>query len=256
VAHYFASDVHLRFDQPDRDRRFSRWLDRLGRDDELVIGGDLCDFWMGARSTEDELLKCASLGALAEFQRQGGVLRIMPGNHDAWLCPFYERRLGAQIITEPYDTNIHGLRIRLVHGHLLGARRRWKSWMESRAFFDAFNWVPGPLASMLDHVLEWRNDRGLEADEARHLRRYREYAAECQGNADIVVVGHVHRPVDEPESHPRLVVLGGWQHRASYLKTDDSGATFHIEHDLADSPEPTRQSCGVVHERETPSDEG
>ena len=26
VAHYFASDVHLRFDRPDRDRRFSHWL--------------------------------------------------------------------------------------------------------------------------------------------------------------------------------------------------------------------------------------
>ena len=29
VAHYFASDVHLRFDRPDHDRRFSAWLSRL-----------------------------------------------------------------------------------------------------------------------------------------------------------------------------------------------------------------------------------
>ena len=49
MPHYFASDVHLRIDRPDRDRRFRAWLGRLTRDDALVIVGDLCDFWMGAR---------------------------------------------------------------------------------------------------------------------------------------------------------------------------------------------------------------
>ena len=68
----------------------------------------------------------------------------MPGNHDAWLCPFYERELGARIIPEPHDLTIHGLRLQLVHGHLLGARQAWKSWMESHAFFEGFGRVPRP----------------------------------------------------------------------------------------------------------------
>ena len=51
----------------------------------------------------------------------------MPGNHDAWLCPFYESELGARIVPDPCDLTVHGLRLHVVHGHLLGARRAWKA---------------------------------------------------------------------------------------------------------------------------------
>jgi UDP-2,3-diacylglucosamine hydrolase len=236
VAHYFSSDVHLRFDCPDRDRRFRAWLDGVAPDDDLVLLGDLCDFWMGARCSAKELLRSESLQALAAFRRRGGSLAIMPGNHDAWLCPFYERELGARIIEEPHDLTIYGLRLRLVHGHLLGARRRWKSWMESRPFFDIFGRVPGPIAQALDRALTWRNHRGLFAEEERHLRVFRAYAAGCRASADLVVIGHVHRPVDEAQTNPRLIVLGGWQVHSSFLRIDEQGAQFHVQHDRGHSP--------------------
>lgn len=229
MPHYFASDVHLRHDRPDRDRRFRAWLSTLTRDDSLVIVGDLCDFWMGSRRTHDDPLRSESLQALAEFRRQGGSLEIMAGNHDEWLCPFYQSALGATIIVEPHDMTIHGLRLRIVHGHLLGARRAWKAWMESRAFYEAFSYVPGPVARALDQTLAWRNRRGLDADEERHLKVYRAYAQNLYGTADVVVFGHVHRPVDLALGAVRLIVLGGWQRGRSFLKIDESGATFHVE---------------------------
>jgi UDP-2,3-diacylglucosamine hydrolase len=236
VAHYFASDVHLRFDRPDRDRRFRAFLSGVNPGDTLVIAGDLCDFWMAARFTQRELLRSESLQGLAEFRHQGGELLIMPGNHDAWLCPFYQSALGAQIIGEPLDFLIHGLRLRLAHGHRLGARRAWKAGMESRAFFEAFRRVPASLAVLLDQVLCWSNERRLAADEERHLRVFRKYAETCRGEADLVVVGHVHRAVDDGRSDPRLIVLGGWQSRSSYLRVDPAGASFHIEEDTPASP--------------------
>src|SRR5205814_109577 len=195
VAHYFASDVHLREDHPDRDRRFRAWLGRLTPADALVIVGDLCDFWMSARQGPDQLMRCPSLQALAEFRRQGGSLAVMPGNHDTWLCSFYARELGAEIVAEPYDLTIHGLRVRLVHGHLLGARQLWKAGMESRAFFRMFGLLPQPIARGLDQLLTWKNERGLHEDEERHLHVFRAYAAACRNLADLVVIGHVHRPV-------------------------------------------------------------
>jgi len=243
VAHYFASDVHLRFDCPDRDRRFRAWLSRLTGDDDLVIAGDLCDFWMGSRRADNDLMRCDSLQALAEFRRQGGSLAVMPGNHDVWLCPFYERELGARIIPEPHDLTIHGLRLRLVHGHRLGARRAWKSWLESRSFFESFGHVPWPIAVVLDQVLTWTNQRGLAADEERHLRVFRAYAARCRGAVDLVVIGHVHRPVDEADTSLRLIVLGGWQRRSSYLRIDENGAEFHVESDQACPPGAAAPSC-------------
>jgi UDP-2,3-diacylglucosamine hydrolase len=243
VAHYFASDVHLRFDRPDRDRRFSAWLSRLTPEDALLIAGDLCDFWMATRERSSDLARSASLLALADFGRRGGELAIMPGNHDAWLCPFYESELGARIVPDPYELTIHGLRLHLAHGHLLGARRAWKGWMESRAFFKSFARFPAPVAGVLDSVLIWNNDRKLAADEERHLRVFRAYASRFQGLADLVVIGHVHRAVDEAHGNPRMIVLGGWQARSSFLKVDESGASFYIEHDC-DPPRTAASALG------------
>jgi UDP-2,3-diacylglucosamine hydrolase len=232
VAHFFASDIHLRFDRPDRDARFSNWLTRLRADDSLLIAGDLCDFWMGSRARPKDLLKSASLSRLALFQRSGGALSIMPGNHDTWLCPFYEHELGAQIVPDPSDMTIFGLRLHVVHGHLLGSRRAWKSWMEGHGFFAGFGRLPHPLARALDVALCWNNDRKLIPEEERHLRTFRSYAAKLKGHTDLVVMGHVHRALDEPESQtsPRMVVLGAWEARSSFLKVDEKGASFHIEH--------------------------
>jgi len=235
VSDYFISDIHLRGDRPERARRLVRFLGRLDADDRLVIAGDLCDFWMGARQTEDELSRDEGLAALADFRASGGALSILPGNHDLWLCPFYEKRLGATILSEPASFVLHGLRLHLVHGHLLGARRKWKAFMESREFFEGFGRVPYPMARMLDAALERKNLRGLDEDERRHLTVYREYAAGLRDEADVVVIGHVHRAVDEP-GRPRLIVLGGWQARSSYLKIDATGASFHIEGDESDAP--------------------
>ncbi len=233
---FFVSDVHLRPDHPERDRRFSQWLAQVLPSDRIIIVGDLCDFWMGARRRETPLETCASLRLLSEFRRSGGALEILAGNHDTWLCPYYEQALGARILTEPHEITIGHLRIRLVHGHLLGARKPWKARMEGRAFFEGFGHVPAPIARTLDRVLAWRNERGLFADEERHLRVYRQYAASCSDSTDLVVFGHVHRPVDEAQSPPRLIVLGGWQRRSCYLRIEHDGHAAHVVID--DSPAP------------------
>jgi UDP-2,3-diacylglucosamine hydrolase len=256
VTVYLASDVHLRFDQPARSGRLARWVRQLDPGDRLIIGGDLCDFWMASRTPEPALLNCDGLRALAEFRNRGGILEILPGNHDLWLCPFYESVLGATILSEPVDLRIHGIRLHVVHGHLLGARRRWKAWMESREFYYAFGRVPSPLAELLDQTLEWKNQSNLEADESRHLAVFREYAASLRGRTDLVVIGHVHRVVDDSASLPRMIVLGGWQKRSSYLMINESGISFRVvadEHEenqapafVAPAPSPSAPSCPTL----------
>ena len=250
MACFLASDVHLRRDRPERGVRFSRWVQAISGADSLMIVGDLCDFWMGSRLRESELLCCDGLQALADFRSRGGSLAIMPGNHDRWLCSFYERQLGANIVPDPFETTLHRIRLHLVHGHLLGARRRWKGWMESAEFWKAFGLLPYPVASALDQILERKNMIGLDADERRHLTVFQAYTAGLHGRADLVVIGHVHRPVDEPASNPRMVVLGGWQQQSSYLRIDDAGASFFV---VADSAQENDQHAAMP--RETASTE-
>jgi UDP-2,3-diacylglucosamine hydrolase len=215
-------------DRPQRAVRFARWVRQLEDKASLLIAGDLCDFWMVARQREQELLDSEGLAALVDFRARGGSLAILPGNHDLWICPFYERALGATLLREPHDSTIHGIRVHLVHGHLLGARRKWKGWMESREFKTAFELLPRPVAGLFDQLLERRNNSGLAADELRHLAVFRAYADGLRGLADIVVIGHVHRAVDDSTSDPRMIVLGGWQERSSFLKIDATGASFHV----------------------------
>jgi UDP-2,3-diacylglucosamine hydrolase len=231
VPFYFASDVHLRDDRPERARRFARWVDGLGAADTLWILGDLCDFWAATRQAGSSAGRCPGLRALAAFRDRGGVLNLVAGNHDLWLGPYYERWLGVPFVAEPVALNVYGRRLRLVHGHLLGARRRWKAAMESRAFFRLFSALPAFVARPLDRKLERTNERGRLASEERHLQVFRRYAREHSADSDLVVIGHVHRQVQELADDYRLIVLGGWHERVSYLRIDESGVSLRSERD-------------------------
>jgi UDP-2,3-diacylglucosamine hydrolase len=229
VPTFFASDVHLRPDRPDRGQRFGRWVDQLSGRDRLYLAGDICDFWFATRSRSADVRACPGLNGLARFVRRGGDLIVMPGNHDAWMGAIYQDHLGAQYVDAPLlEVVEHGLRIHLVHGHWLGGRPFWKGAMESRAFFRAFRALPGPIASALSWALDRTNDASLEASNRRHLAVFRRYADALEGRADLAVFGHTHQTVDDPSRRPRLIVLGDWIVRNSFLRVDEEGARLVI----------------------------
>ena len=233
MADYFAGDVHLRLDHPDRAARLAAWVDTLRRDDTLTLVGDVCDFYFASRQIRGErsLDDCSGLRALAEFRARGGTLTILAGNHDLWLGGFYEQVLGASFVPEPLCVASHGLRLRIVHGHLLGARSVWKGWMESRAFLDGFRHAPAGAARGLDRLLEARNTRTRDAVDIRHLALYQKYAETHANDADLVVFGHIHGPLDDSSGATRLVVVGGWHTQSSRLEIDDRGARLVIRRD-------------------------
>jgi UDP-2,3-diacylglucosamine hydrolase len=233
VAAYFASDVHLRLDYPERGLRFSRFVGALEPGvDTLTIIGDLCDFWYEARQCGANPMGCDGLRALADFRNRGGAVTILLGNHDCWLGPFYTT-LGLDLREEPLELAVYGLRVRLVHGHRLKLGRGWKAWMESRIFLRFFQALPDSVASLLDRLLQARNERRRQRTERRYYISFREYAASCRGTADLVLIGHVHTPLDAAESNPRLIVPGGWHVQSSYVKVDDSGAVLFVAADDA-----------------------
>jgi UDP-2,3-diacylglucosamine hydrolase len=228
LAAYFASDVHLRLDRPDRNARFAHWVDQLSSDDSLVIVGDLCDFWMASRQRKLDPLACAGLAALAAFRARGGLLTLLAGNHDACMGPAYERVLGTGFVAEPLVKEFYGLRVHLAHGHKLGTRGWWKAGMESRLFLHAFANAPGVLARKLEALLDHRNEQTRAETDRRYLADYRRFADRLAGAADLVVLGHIHRPHDDRTRLPRLIVLGGWHAGSSYLRVCEHGAEFVV----------------------------
>lgn len=226
---YFASDMHLRLDRPERADRLARWVDGLDPGDALYLVGDVCDFWFAARQLPGDPLACLGLRALAGFRSRGGALTILPGNHDHWLGPVYEEVLGASFVQGPLVVEAHGTRLSLSHGHRAGGRRPWKAGMESRAFLNAFRRLPASVADRLDAKLERSNERGRVADEARYVEIFRRCLVAVDPTADIAVFGHVHTPRDDPSTQPRMVILGGWHTGTSYLRVDAQGATLVVE---------------------------
>jgi len=229
VPDYFLSDVHLRLDRPERSARLARLVDRLGPGDRLTIVGDLCDFWFAARQYKANPMGCAGLRSLARFRDRGGSMVVLAGNHDAWLGPFYERTLGARFVADSLDLVLGGLRVHVAHGHRVGARTSWKAVMESRAFLAGFRSLPGPAADALESLLDSTNRSHQEAFDRRGLDIFRAFAATLGDRADLVVLGHVHKPLDTGEGRPRLVVLGGWHEKSSHLFVEDGRAEHVIE---------------------------
>lgn len=228
---FFASDIHLRTDRPERGARLARWLGRLRPGlDPLYLVGDLCDFWFESRQRRGLELPCQGLQALARFVEQGGELTILPGNHDAWLGDYYQEALGARYVDEGcLELRSGGLRMLVTHGHLLGARAPWKQAMESRTFLRTFQALPEPVAATLAGLLDRNNEARLEERHRRFLELYRREVSELAGRYDVVVLGHVHQTVDDPAMSPRLIVLGDWTERVSYLRVEGEKLDFVIE---------------------------
>jgi hypothetical protein len=101
--------------------------------------------------------------------------------------------------------------------------------MESRAFLSAFSHLPGPVAGGLDRLLEARNEVGRARDEARLVQIYRRHIVGIDPTVDLAVFGHVHTPLDDSTTRPRLVIIGGWHDRTCYLRLDETGATHVVE---------------------------
>jgi UDP-2,3-diacylglucosamine hydrolase len=229
LSDYFLSDVHLRHDRPDRGHRLARLVNSLESDDTLYIVGDLCDFWLTSRQRDREPLDCPGMSALANFVGRGGKLTLFAGNHDLWLREYFQRSIGGEWVEDSRRVLSYGHRLHLAHGHRIGARTAFKALLESRAFLFSFERLPSPLAERLEHRLESSNDRHREADDRRHIATYRKFADTLVREVDVVVVGHLHKTLDDTSCAPRLIVLGNWHRRSSYLRIDESGMTLHIE---------------------------
>ena len=238
VADIFLSDVHLRLDRPERSARLARVVNPLGSGDRLFIVGDLCDFWFASRQAGSSSGACEGLRSLRDFRDRGGELVLLPGNHDHLLDRFYRRELGTGFVGDDLDLTVAGLRIHLVHGHLVGARKAWKGLMEGRAFLRFFRLLPGPIASRLEATLERNNEKHLAETERHHKAIYRRVADSLAGSTDLVVFGHIHTACDDRSGDPRFIILGGWHGRSSYLRID--GESIEVIHEDAPVHEPPR----------------
>ncbi len=221
-----VSDIHLGAVAKANARAFLAFLEEVDRwGDELLINGDLFDFWFEYR----EVIPRGQLDVLARLRRlvEGGVpVLFMGGNHDAWGGSFLRDEVGIEVLEEPTRRRIAGRRAYIAHGDGLGPADRGYRVLRRAARSPVgrglFRWVHPDLGLPLARLASGtrRTQAGgvrNESSRASLLARHAVEVLAAHEDVDLVVFGHSHRP-EVTELAPGRFYLnsGDWLHHNSF----------------------------------------
>lgn len=228
-----VSDIHLGAVPEDNERRFQSFLRRVPeRSDDLLINGDLFDFWFEYRSV---ILRrhFETLRRLADLVETGVRVRLVGGNHDAWGGDFLRGEVGIELVAGERVVDLRGRRAYVAHGDGLGRGdwryRLFRKLARSAAGAGAFRLLHPDLALRLVRRMSGTRARhaagpGTEERRAERLAAHAEFLLRRDPRLDLVVFGHSHRPeLREVESGRYYLNTGDWIHHFSYGAVGPAG---------------------------------
>ncbi len=207
----FISDLHLSRHVPDTIRGFMRFLDEVAsKHQELVILGDLFDYWVGddAIDTMQDIVD-----ALKHFSKDH-KLYILHGNRDFMMGEDFSKATGATILADPAVTSNQGFRMVLSHGDAwcTDDSEYQKVRQKLRSFWWQWTMLRLPLKKRLEiaengraksQIQKQKNDAAkMDVVNAEVLKSaLKEYA-------EVVIHGHTHLPgrVALDKEHFRLAL--------------------------------------------------
>jgi len=231
---YFASDFHLGAGtyaaSREREKRLVRWLDSIKDDaSEIFLMGDVFDFWFEYKTVVPKGY-IRFLGKLAELSDAGIKLWFFRGNHDMWMFEYFERELGATIISNELEIERGGKKFYLHHGDGLGPgdtlykflkgffRSRLCQWLFARLHP---NFGVG-LANYWSSHSRLANEKKDDAKPGQQewLVTFSNRVLQKQFY-DYLVFGHRHLPIDiKLDDRSRYINLGEWVFACSYAVFD------------------------------------
>ena len=231
---YFASDFHLGAggydDSREREARLVRWLDSIKTDaSELFLMGDVFDFWFEYRTVVPKGY-IRFIGKLAELADAGIKIYLFKGNHDMWMFGYFEKELGATIITNELVIERGGKKFFLHHGDGLGPgddsykilkkvfRSKFCQWLFERLHPNlgvgiANYWSGKSRLAGLNNKQRLHEERSWLVDYSRELIKTTHY--------DYLIFGHRHYPMEMKLTDNSIYVnLGEWINYNSYAVFD------------------------------------
>jgi len=238
---YFASDFHLGSGgyaaSREREGRLVRWLDMIKADaSEVFLMGDVFDFWFEYKTVVPKGYT-RFIGKLAELTDAGIKLYLFKGNHDMWMFDYFERELGAVIISDELEIERNGKKFYLHHGDGLGPgdnlykllkkifRSKLCQWLFARIHPNlgvgiANYWSKNSRIAKN----KWESPLLVEQEmlviAGRELIRSHPY--------NYLIFGHRHLPLDiKLNDQSRYINLGEWINYNSYAVFDGKELTLH-----------------------------
>ena len=194
----FVSDLHLAAQRPRTIARFLRFLaEDAPRHRELVILGDLFEFWIGDDAATSARPVVDALAAYAASDRR---LLLMHGNRDPLLGHGFAAATGGTLLADPIVLDVAGTPTLLSHGDawctLDVAYQRFRATVRQPEFQRDF------LSKPLDERIAFARGLRLQSDSEKSMK-----AADIMDvSPDAVVAalrvagvrriihGHTHRP--------------------------------------------------------------
>jgi UDP-2,3-diacylglucosamine hydrolase len=224
---YVVSDIHLGGVPAATERAFRHFLDHVGEHaSQLVINGDLFDFWFEYRSV---ILSrhYRVLAALSDLRDAGVAIRFLGGNHDAWGGSFLREELGIEMLDDGAEVVLAGKRALLVHGDGLGegdfGYRVLKGVLRNRISIGLFRLLHPDVGDRLARLVSTTESKhgtpgAVHAERAAALRSWARRELDRRPELDLVLAGHTHTPtVDEVARGRYYINTGDWINHFTYL---------------------------------------
>jgi len=226
------SDLHLEPERPDITATFFEFLQSTARQAEaLFILGDLFEVWIGddySYPLGDEVAR-----QLSDLSRRGVAIYLMHGNRDFLIGQDYSQRCNAQLIEEPYVTELGGEKTVLLHGDVLCTQDT--EYMQFRSLVRTPQWQQNFLAQSIEQRLQIAQQARQQSHQAtanKGMEIMDVTTAEVQlllGRLQVstMIHGHTHRPANHwvPSSDggtdrraARRIVLGDWDKHLWYIE--------------------------------------
>jgi UDP-2,3-diacylglucosamine hydrolase len=246
---YFASDIHLGTGTyqttRQREAKLVRWLDMIKADAaEVFLMGDVFDFWFEYKTVVPKGYM-RLFGKLAGLTDSGIKLYFFKGNHDMWMFDYFEKELGATIVSNELVIERNGKKFFLHHGDGLGPgdgkykilkkifRSKLCQWLFARIHPNlgigvANYWSRHSRATNMKQIDPKPGEQEWLVTYCRETLQRHYY--------DYMIFGHRHIPLDILiNDKTRYINLGEWINYFSYAEFDGNDVTLKHFENMQDS---------------------
>lgn len=209
------SDLHLTPSKPKTIMAFLRFMKTVApRYQELVILGDLFDFWIGddAMGEAEAIVKVLKLHSMT-----GRRVLVMPGNRDVMIGREFAEAVGGELLSDPIKVNIKGVDVLLAHGD------EWclkdVQYQQFRAMCRNPNWqmqmlskTPQERIALAQQArMQSESDKNQKSDDVMDVVESAVAQAARDAGVRIVIHGHTHRPRAHVGAMIERWVLPDWE---------------------------------------------
>jgi UDP-2,3-diacylglucosamine hydrolase len=194
----FISDLHLTAERPRTIRRFMRFMhEDAPAHPELVILGDLFEYWIGDDAGSDAAPIVSALSAAAAT---GQRILVMHGNRDLLLGRDFARTIGGTLLADPIVLDVAGARTLLSHGDVWCTRdvayQRFRALARQPEFQREFLAKPVPerIAVARAARLQSETEKAIKASDIMDVTPAAIEAALAAASVERLIHGHTHRP--------------------------------------------------------------